>query len=222
MKHKIATALVACCAFFSLASAAEAVGDDWNVQYSTPSRNGDFTTTISIRYTDGLGKKQKKDIVVTSKITRDPANPMTADEKRIKIQQDLQRALDRPLNQVNGDSPVTLAGAGSTLILDPNTITFDDGNGGQVDSGLRIEKIAHRDRTGQEDKVNKPSEHQSILVSKGLAIITAPGSLTGWNSYGTGQTAQFDIASPWVPIPAAEPLPYMIHHLSEQTHLRKP
>jgi hypothetical protein len=71
-------------------------GDDWTVSLGTPLRSGTYKLDVTVTWTDSLGKKKSKTITSTTTITRDPANPMTADQGRALVQADLQAALDDP------------------------------------------------------------------------------------------------------------------------------
>jgi hypothetical protein len=146
--------------------------DDWTVKLGTPPRSGTYDLNVTVTWIDSLGKKQSKKITSSTTITRDPANPMTADGKRALVQADLQTALDDPGNLVNGGAAAILGGIGASIGVDPNT---------GATPGIKIKKIEAKDDTGQSDEIHPPVESGAAL-----AVAVAEGSITGRNTRGGG------------------------------------
>lgn len=146
-------------------------GGSATIQFGTPHRNGQQTTTIKIKYDDANGVHKTKDITATTDCT----NTMTAAQKREAVQANIDTELAKPANQVNGNSLASTTGSGNATIVTP----ANDSAGNF--SNAKIDKITTGDsKTGEKDVISQAT------TASGLAQIEAIGDVTG--SDGTGQS----------------------------------
>jgi hypothetical protein len=139
-------------------------GGSATIQFGTPRRTGEQTTTVKIKYVDAEGVVKSKTITAVTNVT--PTT--TAAEKRAAVETNVDAELAKPANQVNGNSLASTTGSGNAMIITP----ANDSGGNFSDA--KIEKITTDDtKTGEKDVISQAS------TSSSLGAIEAIGDITG-------------------------------------------
>jgi hypothetical protein len=145
-------------------------GNVWTVDLDNANHKGTQTTTVTVTYTDSVGKKQTKEIKAETTI---PAGT-TAAQKKALVQAKLDAALSDSANEVGGHPLASTGGIGDTIQVQPTANTTDD------PPSIRDAKItdvkATEHLTGENDLVNHPGQSGTAL-----GTIEALGDITGKN-----------------------------------------